>query len=83
MIAGFVSIVLFNFVFKEMRDIGEYIVALDILAPSFAVAMIAGAIVSKIYPPRAEAVKMIEKIDAASTISTEVIDDELTGKIEE
>lgn len=66
MIAGFVSVVLFNFVFKEMDNIGEYFVALDVLAPSFAVAMIVGYIVSKRYPPRIEAVKMIEEIDASS-----------------
>ena len=83
MIAGFVSIVLFNFVFKEMRDIGEYIVALDILAPSFAIAMIAGAVVSRIYPPRAEAVKMLEEIDDAVEIDPKVIDDNLKRNIEE
>ena len=66
MIAGFVSVILFNFVFKEMDNIGEYFVALDVLAPSFAVAMIVGYIVSKRYPPRIEAVKMIEEIDASS-----------------
>ncbi|MEJ6680943.1 MAG: sodium/proline symporter [Flavobacteriales bacterium] len=66
MIAGFVSVILFNFVFKEMANIGEYFVALDVLAPSFAVAMIVGYIVSKRYPPRIEAVKMIEGIDASS-----------------
>ena len=64
MIAGFISVILFNFVFKEMPDVGEYFVALDVLAPSFAVAMLVGFLVSKIYPPRAEAVKMIEEIDA-------------------
>jgi sodium/proline symporter len=63
MISGFVSVMLFNFVFKEMATIGEYFVALDVLAPSFAVAMIVGVIVSKIYPPRAEALKMIKEID--------------------
>ena len=66
MIAGFVSVILFNFVFKEMDGVGEYFVALDVLAPSFAVAMIAGYIVSKLYPPRAEAVKMIEEIDSSN-----------------
>jgi len=66
MIAGFVSVILFNFVFKEMDTIGEYFKALDVLAPSFAVAMIVGYIVSKRYPPRIEAVKMIEEIDASS-----------------
>ena len=59
----FVSVILFNFVFKEMENVGEYFVALDVLAPSFAVAMLIGVIVSKIYPPRAEALKMIEEID--------------------
>ncbi|MEZ7887150.1 MAG: sodium/proline symporter [Flavobacteriales bacterium] len=66
MIAGFVSVILFNFVFKEMDGVGEYFVALDVLAPSFAVAMIAGYIVSKLYPPRSEAVKMIEEIDSSN-----------------
>ena len=64
MVTGFVAVILFNFVFKEMPNIGEYFVALDVLAPSFAVAMIVGVIVSKIYPPRAEAIKMIKEIDA-------------------
>lgn len=66
MISGFVSVIIFNFVFKEMPGIGDYFVALDVLAPSFAVAMIVGLIVSKIYPPNPEAVKMIEKIDSES-----------------
>lgn len=66
MISGFVSVIIFNFVFKEMPGIGDYFVALDVLAPSFAVAMIVGLVVSKIYPPNQEAVKMIEKIDAES-----------------
>jgi sodium/proline symporter len=64
MISGFVSVILFNFVFKEMPGIGEYFVAIDVLAPSFAVAMLVGIIVSKTYPPRAAAIKMIEEIDA-------------------
>jgi sodium/proline symporter len=63
MISGFVSVILFNFVFKEMANVGAYFKALDVLTPSFLVAMIIGVIVSKIYPPRAEAIKMIEEID--------------------
>ena len=70
MISGFVGVILFNFVFKEMDNIGEYFVALDVLAPAFAVAMIVGVIVSKIYPPRPEAVKMIEDIDAETNGTT-------------
>ena len=65
MISGFMSVIVFNFVFKEMTDIGPYFVALDVLAPSFTAAMLVGFIVSKKYPPRAEAIKMIEKIDAS------------------
>lgn len=64
MISGFLSVIFFKFVVQEMEGIGEYFIALDVLAPSFAVAMIVGIIVSKIYPPRAEAVKMLEEIDA-------------------
>ena len=71
MISGFLAVILFNFVFKEMPEIGEYFVALDVLAPSFAVAMIVGVIVSKIYPPRAEAIQMIEEIDAEAKKVTE------------
>jgi sodium/proline symporter len=64
MISGFMSVIVFNFVFKEMTDIGPYFVALDVLVPSFIVAILIGFIVSKKYPPRAEAIKMIEEIDA-------------------
>ena len=56
MVTGFVSVILFNFVFKEMAGVGQYFKALDVLAPSFAVAMLVGFIVSKIHPPRVEAV---------------------------
>ncbi len=64
MFTGFFCVGLFNFVFKDLPDVGEYFVALDVLAPSFAIAMLVGYIVSKICPPRAEAVEMIEEIDA-------------------
>ena len=64
MLSGFISVILFNFVFKEIADIGQYFVALDVLFPSFAVAILVGYIISKKYPPRTEAVKMIEEIDA-------------------
>ena len=64
MISGFIAVILFNFVFKEMENIGEYFVAMDVLFPSFAVAMLVGVLVSKKYPPKTEAVTMIEKIDS-------------------
>ncbi|WP_107037184.1 sodium/proline symporter [Brumimicrobium mesophilum] len=50
MITGFVSVILFKFVFSKMEGIGEYLIELDVLAPSFALAMIVGYIVSKIFP---------------------------------
>ncbi|MGC6284878.1 MAG: sodium/proline symporter [Polaribacter sp.] len=63
MISGFLAVMLFNFVFKEMEILGPYFVAIDVLLPSFLVSMFVGFIVSKQYPPRKEALKMIEKID--------------------
>ena len=74
MITGFVSVIVFKFVFSEMDGIGPYFVQLDVLAPSFAMAMIIGYIVSKIYPPRPEAVKMIEEIDAEAEEDNSIID---------
>jgi sodium/proline symporter len=63
MIAGFISVVIFKFVVQPMPGIGAYFIELDILAPSFAIAMLAGAIVSKIYPPRKVAVEALKEID--------------------
>jgi sodium/proline symporter len=68
MISGFLAVILFNFVFKKMPVVGPYFVAIDVLAPSFAVAMLVGFLVSKKYPPRAAAIKMIEEIDAAPNL---------------
>ena len=67
MIAGFVSIMLFKFVFSEMEGIGEYFVALDVLAPSFAVALIVGYVVSKISPPKHLIEDSEEEIDSIET----------------
>ncbi|WP_394747428.1 sodium/proline symporter [Spongiimicrobium salis] len=52
MITGFVSVILCKFVFANMEGIGPYFVELDVLAPSFALAMIVGYVVSKIAPPK-------------------------------
>jgi sodium/proline symporter len=60
MIAGFVSVILFKFVFQEMEGIGPYLKELDVLAPSFAIAMFVGYIFSKIYPPRPPEVETTE-----------------------
>lgn len=63
MVSGFLSVVIFKFVIQPLPEVGAYFVELDVLAPSFAVAMVVGAIVSKIYPPRIEAVKALEEMD--------------------
>ena len=47
MISGFLSVILFKFVFQNLESVGEYFVALDVLAPSFLIAMIFGWIFSK------------------------------------
>jgi sodium/proline symporter len=56
MISGFFSVMLFKFVIQEMDSIGAYFVKLDVLAPSFLIAMIFGFLFSKIFPPEHVAV---------------------------
>ena len=48
MITGFLSVMLFKFVISDLERIGPYFVELDVLAPSFALAIIVGYIVSKL-----------------------------------
>jgi sodium/proline symporter len=64
MIAGFLSVVIFKFGIQPLPGIGAYFVELDVLAPSFAIAMLVGALVSKIYPPRQEAIDALVEIDS-------------------
>ena len=52
MITGFFSVILFKFVFSNIEGIGAYLKELDVLAPSFALAMIVGYIVSKMFPQK-------------------------------
>ena len=52
MITGFVAVIFFKFVASNMEGIGVYFIELDVLAPSFALAMLVGYIVSKIFPPK-------------------------------
>lgn len=52
MITGFISVIFFKFVVSNMETIGPYFKELDVLAPSFALAMIVGFIFSKIYPSK-------------------------------
>ena len=47
MITGFASVMFFKFVVSNMDSVGAYFKELDVLAPSFALAMIVGFIVSK------------------------------------
>lgn len=47
MISGFLCVPLFKFVFQNMETVGPYFEKLDVLAPSFAIAMVIGWIVSK------------------------------------
>ncbi len=49
MITGFLCVPLFKFVFQNMETVGAYFEKLDVLAPSFAIAMIAGWVVSKFF----------------------------------
>jgi sodium/proline symporter len=51
MISGFLSVPLIKFVLQQQEVIGPYFVQLDVLGPSFTVAMLMGFIFSKIYPP--------------------------------
>ena len=53
MITGFACVPFFKFVVQEMEGIGAYFEALDVLAPSFLISMLVGAIVSRIYPASA------------------------------
>jgi sodium/proline symporter len=64
MVTGFASVILFKFIVQKIPVIGQYFVELDVLAPAFLMSMIVGAVVSKMYPPRKNAVENIEEIDA-------------------
>ena len=57
MVSGFVSIIIFKFVVTEIDSIGPYFKELDVLAPSFIVAMISGWLFSKLYPPKADVIE--------------------------
>lgn len=54
MITGFASVILFKFIIQPMEGIGKYFVELDVLAPSFALAMLVGVIVSKTFPHKTD-----------------------------
>lgn len=54
MITGFASVIFFKFVVSDMDGIGAYFKELDVLAPSFALAMLVGYLVSKVFPVKEE-----------------------------
>lgn len=55
-ISGFISVSVFKFVLQPMEGIGPYIDKLDVLAPSFVIALSAGFVFSKIYPRKEDAI---------------------------
>ena len=52
MVTGFGAVIFFKFVFVNMEGLGEYFKELDVLAPAFALAMLAGFVASKLFPPK-------------------------------
>lgn len=50
MVTGFLSVPIFKFIIQDIEGIGPYFEKLDVLAPSFLLAMISGYIFTKIYP---------------------------------
>lgn len=50
MVTGFACVPFFKFVVQEIDGIGPYFQQLDVLAPSFVLAMLAGWVFSRIYP---------------------------------
>lgn len=52
MVTGFFSVIFFKFFVSNLEGIGPYFKELDVLAPSFLLAMIVGFVFSKIIPPK-------------------------------
>ena len=63
MITGFASVIFFKFVVINIEGIGPYFKELDVLAPSFLMAIIIGCLVSKIYPPDNSEKDQLNKIE--------------------
>ena len=62
MVTGFSSVMFFKFVVSNIEGIGDYFIELDVLAPSFAMAMIVGYIVSKIFPAKNRIITVSDSI---------------------
>jgi sodium/proline symporter len=52
MITGFLCVPFFKFVIQDIEGVGAYFVQLDVLGPSFVIAMLMGWLFSKIYPEK-------------------------------
>ena len=52
MLSGFLSVTILKFVVQPMEGVGPYLDKLDVLAPSFAIALFFGWIFSLLYPPK-------------------------------
>jgi len=52
MITGFISVIIFKFVFAKLPEIGPYFKEMDVLFPSFVMAMVVGFVVSKVFPSK-------------------------------
>jgi sodium/proline symporter len=63
MITGFICVILFKFVFGEMEVVGDYLKELDVLFPSFILAIITGVVVSKVWPTKNVIVEQENQID--------------------
>ena len=50
MVSGFLCVPFFKFYVQSLDSVGEYFMALDVLAPSFLISMICAWIFSKLYP---------------------------------
>jgi sodium/proline symporter len=62
MITGFLCVPLFKFILVDLPSIGPYLEKVDVLGPSFFLALIAGWMGSKIKPPKQEVAKQKELV---------------------
>jgi sodium/proline symporter len=52
MISGFLCVPFVKFVLQDLDGLGIYFEKMDVLFPSFVVAMLIGVLFSKLYPPK-------------------------------
>ena len=61
MISGFLSVPLFKFYFQNHERWGDYFTQLDVLLPSFLIALFMGWVVSLLYPPTRESRDILDE----------------------